>query len=647
MCTCVHADDLDEDGTVLTASPEPQSSKGGTPDLLADSPPKQPDAPSPNASRVTPRVLFPALFLPPTPTCPRTPSTQAPTSPTAAAGLPHHPQEQATETSFHSTDCSSPRGVSSERRMSGDQEQEPAPVGCYSTLAAHHRVEPSGIGHELPACFASPPTAPPQTSRSRHTEEPMDTISLADAPLAVSHSAHIAAPKVTLIGAVKHTDVERPGDAEDDCSASATSEKTSGIGSAKAAGTPMAGLRDLFGPMGGLFKGAFSQPASGTSADGERREGRQAQESTHAAMAGQVGLNGEAAEAAQSEQPGNAGPAPELTQALIAALPRKGPSSHGSAVKLPKVTRLAGGSSISSTSKDLTGSSAEAGPSASAVDPGSKSSTLPVLSAHPEPTQSKEQPSSGVSFGSSQEPGSAGCLLAADEPAAHDSSMDTEQPDSVALGQSRTGERAAGSASSNGQDVRISVDVGLHSTAYLQDAAATGDEDLHTDAPEHEAHALSNSGLGHSKDDQEASATASVQAPTAPSSHAHDHHSELPAAELLESGDGISGSMQGGSSHESGPAQHPFRGRHRRCLASPPPSCSLQPLLKLSATYACIPSIVILPCAWQEFRHCGVQSLSCYWAYRWADSDAVLMPRGESEEETLVGSFTKLLVGAF
>ncbi len=29
---------------------------------------------------------------------------------------------------------------------------------------------------------------------------------------------------------------------------------------------------------------------------------------------------------------------------------------------------------------------------------------------------------------------------------------------------------------------------------------------------------------------------------------------------------------------------------------------------------------------------------------RWAKSDAVLVPRGESEEETLVGSFTKLLV---
>ncbi len=34
-------------------------------------------------------------------------------------------------------------------------------------------------------------------------------------------------------------------------------------------------------------------------------------------------------------------------------------------------------------------------------------------------------------------------------------------------------------------------------------------------------------------------------------------------------------------------------------------------------------------------------------AYRWVESDALLMPRGESEEETLVGSFTKLLVSTF
>lgn len=32
---------------------------------------------------------------------------------------------------------------------------------------------------------------------------------------------------------------------------------------------------------------------------------------------------------------------------------------------------------------------------------------------------------------------------------------------------------------------------------------------------------------------------------------------------------------------------------------------------------------------------------------RWAETDTILVPRGELEEETLVGSFTKLLVGSF
>ena len=558
----MHADDLDEDGTVLTASPEPEGSTGGTPDLLADSPPKHPDAPSPNASRVTPRVLFPALF--PTPTSPPAPSTQAPTSPTAAAGLPPHTQE--TETSLQSRDCSSPRRRSFEKEASAEQEQEPAPVGCYSTLAAHHREEPRGVGHELPACFASPPTSPPQTARGRHSEEPMDTISLADGPPAAPASAaHSAAPKVTVIGAVKRPEADWP---EDDCNVSAASEKAGGGGSAKAAGTPMAGLRDLFGPMGGLFKGAFSQPASGTSADGERQEGHQAQEGAeagpHAAAAGRVGLNGEAAEGVQSEQPVSAGPASELTQALIAALPRRSPSNP-QGQKLPRVTRLAGGNSMSSTSKGLPSSSGEAvggqveaGPRSSAV----KLSTVPTLHAHPERRQSMEQPSARVPSGDSQQAASAGSLLAADEPSADSDSMGAKRIDSVGLGQYRTGERAAGSDSSNKQIVPTSVDARHPSTQDLQDAALTGREGLlHTDVLEHEAHVLSSSNLEHSKDEQEASAAASMQAP---SSHAHTHHSDLLSAYAQEGGTGVTSSMRGGSSHKSGPAQRPFRGRHRR-----------------------------------------------------------------------------------
>ena len=44
---------------------------------------------------------------------------------------------------------------------------------------------------------------------------------------------------------------------------------------------------------------------------------------------------------------------------------------------------------------------------------------------------------------------------------------------------------------------------------------------------------------------------------------------------------------------------------------------------------------------WVEHVHSACQ----FWrTRRWAETDGVLVPRGESEEETLVGSFTKLLV---
>ncbi|KAK9917462.1 hypothetical protein WJX75_004564 [Coccomyxa subellipsoidea] len=253
----MESDDLDEDGTVLTASPELDDG-AGTPDLLADSPP---DAPSPNAARVTPRVLFPAR---------QPPVTEIAVPPATAGGSPRQAHEPEADPHSAGGGLQWSRGRQSERELSGERVQ--SPMGCYSTLASHHRGKGSAGGHELPACFASPPTSPPMTARSQHPVEAMDTISLADPPSATQEAAEDAQPR----------DVELL-ETED-----ATIDAGSGGAPAKAAGTPMAGLRDLFAPA---ETQSFSeeQPLDGNAAspqDVAVRSGREGSDSSPTGMMG-------------------------------------------------------------------------------------------------------------------------------------------------------------------------------------------------------------------------------------------------------------------------------------------------------------------------------------------------------------------------
>lgn len=274
MYTCC-AEDLDEDGTVLTASPDspdsPEDGKGGshTPDLLADDSPSSngsgaaapANAADLNSPDLTGLRLFPAF---------QRAQQQQPNS--SAFSEQQSPQSihgfEVRSDSSHGPAASS-RGVvpllqkldsgnaghtESGSSSAGKEGRSLSPRGAYSTVAAHVLDGADGSrGHELPACFTSPPTSPPQSARVRKEEPPISSISLNAGPL------HEQPPS----GAASAAADKGSGTAAAAASSSQTADgANTRDGRKRMAGHPISGFRDLFAPVGGLLMGAFSSEPS-------------------------------------------------------------------------------------------------------------------------------------------------------------------------------------------------------------------------------------------------------------------------------------------------------------------------------------------------------------------------------------------------
>lgn len=526
----VPADDLDEDGKVLTASPEPAGS-GGTPDLLADSPPEQPNAPSPNAARVTPRVLFPTL---------QTPKTEI-AAPAAIAVSPRAAQDVAAAEipGGGSGGGEWVRGRESERGVMGDRVV--SPVGCYSTLASHHSGRGESGGHELPACFASPPTSPPLTARTHQPEEPMDTISLADATAAAAAStAGSTIPDSTTAGSSETGPIE-PHSALGTTPGAESSEAAA----PKAAGAHMGGLRDLFAPVGGLFKGTFmgsSQHAAAKLADREQPEADTMQQADHTAADRDLqfadataAAHNEGESAAQSSFVGEASEATPSLSADVLHLnsaPVQDVNSCEASKDLPEST------SMSNDATDSAGSKAETG------------------SIHGGQTAAVNQ------IG---DPGTiAGAVLVPDHfdhgsEQAQSSTHLPEQPDN--RGSTHTDKGGAATIVEQEETGRAepldesgSSAAVPGSTEGPMSAESSSDGELHRESLQDGARPLASSQFAPSSDHTAAAADigeAGKEATADPSSHA----AYLPDTSMAQ---------DSRSSHHSGHAKPPFRGKHRR-----------------------------------------------------------------------------------
>lgn len=389
----LRADDLDEDGTVLTASPEQQlllqqpeqqqqQLRGGksssgmhTPDLLADSPPDMDidEAQAPDlalAAEGTPRKLFQESTLPPP--LPQaaedaaddsgerpmllgdgdgdaTADVPGPDVPDSAhAKLPALRTERgAAEGGQGSEEGAAAgaqlRGGSPARdARSPPQEQASAAHGCYSTLAAHEasgQQDPQGgspVGHELPACFTSPPRPrrrslssppPPSTAAGSPSQQLGSRFRLdPTSPPAAQHSPQGAVLQPPEAGAPPPPDAWASDErlplhmygsrgrrsSEGSSSSSSGSDRSSsssgsgGGGSSPTAldlalpavteeesealqqqqpqqqgrgggggGAQRTGLRELLAPVGGMLKGAFSGAAHKPAAEAAGEGGEQ------------------------------------------------------------------------------------------------------------------------------------------------------------------------------------------------------------------------------------------------------------------------------------------------------------------------------------------------------------------------------------
>ena len=379
----------------------------------------------------------------------------------------------------------------------------PSPVGCYSTLASHQHSAPRMGGHDLPACFASPPTSPPMSARSHHPDEPMDTISLADPPIPpVEDSA--AEDDLQPAGA------ELPAD-------------TGGGGApAKPAGLPMAGLRDLFAPVGGLFKGAFTASSLPPPAAAASEEQQMQTDDSHRGAAGPAAASALATPAADKG---------ESTPAAQASESRESPRQEASAVyegvaeqspdfrAAAQLPRPRGGGSLSGAISD---------PPAEVVEAAGKAD-LARAGAQPGPEAAHgEQPPQGLApvLGDAAAAQHAAGLHSATGALQGESSM---PEDSSGLEQS--------------EEVASSSKLPSHSS-----------NDLHREGLEHNAHPLNSADSAPSRGSIEAPGEAD-ESPL--SARADSHLNRSSNASLPDS-------VHDSSLDHGATKKPPFRGKHRR-----------------------------------------------------------------------------------
>lgn len=519
------ADDLDEDGTVLTASPELDDG-AGTPDLLADSPP---DAPSPNAARVTPRVLFPAR---------QPPVTEIAAPPAAAAGSPRQAHEPEADPDSAGGGSEWSRGRQSERELSGERVQ--SPMGCYSTLASHHRGEGSAGGHELPACFASPPTSPPMTARSQHPDEAMDTISLADPPSATQEAAENAQSRDVELLEAENT----------------TIEAGSGSAPAKAAGTPMAGLRDLFAPVGGLFKGAFtasSQPPLPAPLIEDQHEAAPLQNgNSQTAAAGEETASGSAAEEAQLQQSTAAAHGSELTRALNAKDLTKTAAGPQDALMHQEPGSGVEFTAASPVSGTRCGPLAEAEGSEAGLDRQTHSPQEAMVPGDSLPAPGQDLAQAETQSFSEEQPLD-GNAASPQDVAVRSGREGSDSSPTGMMGNAPFSEQSKASDTVESDTGRNSVE--LPSTGDVLSTARSSSGDLHREVLEHGVHPLNS--------DNTAPSSSSMEALSAPSNDAGSHPTQSFDASAPES-DASDDRMPDSPLDHGVSAKPPFRGKHRR-----------------------------------------------------------------------------------